>query len=114
MNALELSGIVKWFSGVPALQDVSLAVAPGEVLALVGENGAGKSTLTSIACGLYKADAGRVLAFGRELPPGDARAALDAGVGVVHQHFMLFGPLAVWENVVLGREPRRLGFIDRR
>jgi simple sugar transport system ATP-binding protein len=113
VNALELSGIVKRFSGVPALQGVSLAVAPGEVLALVGENGAGKSTLISVACGLYKADAGRVLTFGRELPPGDPRAALDAGVGVVHQHFMLFGPLTVWENVVLGREPRRLGFIDR-
>jgi simple sugar transport system ATP-binding protein len=110
--ALELSGIVKRFGGVAAVDQVSLGVAPGQVLALVGENGAGKSTLISVACGLYKADQGTVRAFGRELPPGNARAAIDAGVGVVYQHFMLVGPLTVWENVVLGREPRRFGLID--
>ena len=114
MNALELHGIVKRFGPVTALDGVSLAMAPGEVLALVGENGAGKSTLVSVACGLYRADAGTVSAFGRQLPPGDPRAAIDAGIGVVYQHFMLVGPLTVWENAVLGREPRRLGFIDRR
>ncbi|HEY6911503.1 MAG TPA: ABC transporter ATP-binding protein [Myxococcales bacterium] len=113
MNALELSGIVKRFGGAAAVDGVSLAVAPGEVLALVGENGAGKSTLVSVACGLYSPDAGTVRAFGRKLPPGNPRAAIDAGIGVVYQHFMLVGPLAVWENVVLGREPRRLGFVDR-
>jgi ABC-type uncharacterized transport system ATPase subunit len=112
--ALELSAIIKRFGGVPAVEAVSLSVAPGEVLALVGENGAGKSTLISVACGLYKADAGAVRAFGHDLPPGDPRAAIDAGIGVVYQHFMLVGPLTVWENVVLGREPRRLGFIDGR
>src|SRR5205807_8101356 len=93
---------------------VSLAVAAGEVLGLVGENGAGKSTLVSVACGLYSADGGKVRADGRELPPGDPRASIDAGLGVVYQHFMLVPPLAVWENVILGREPRRLGAIDRR
>ncbi|HET9751665.1 MAG TPA: ABC transporter ATP-binding protein [Myxococcales bacterium] len=113
MNALELSGIVKRFDGAAALDGVSLAVAPGEVLALVGENGAGKSTLVSVACGLYRADAGEVRAFGQELPKGDPRAAIAAGIGVVYQHFMLVGPLTVWENVVLGREPQRLGFVDR-
>jgi simple sugar transport system ATP-binding protein len=113
VNALELSGIVKRFGGVPAVDGVSLAVAAGEVLALVGENGAGKSTLVSVACGLYTAEAGTVRAFGRQLPPGDPRAAIDAGIGVVYQHFMLVGPLTVWENVVLGREPRRRGFLDR-
>ena len=110
--ALELSAVVKKFGGVAAVDGVSLAVAPGEVLALVGENGAGKSTLISVACGLYKADSGTVRAFGRELPPGDPRAAIDAGLGVVYQHFMLVGPLTVWENVVLGREPRRFGILD--
>ena len=113
MNALELSGIVKKFGGVAAVDDVSLSVAEGEVLALVGENGAGKSTLISVACGLYRADAGSVRAFGMALPAGNPRAAIDAGIGVVYQHFMLVGPLTVWENVVLGREPRRLGMVDR-
>jgi simple sugar transport system ATP-binding protein len=112
VNALELSGIVKKFGGVAAVDDVSLAVAPGEVLALVGENGAGKSTLISVACGLYRADAGSVRALGAMLPPGNPRAAIDAGIGVVYQHFMLVGPLTVWENVVLGREPRRFGLVD--
>jgi general nucleoside transport system ATP-binding protein len=110
--ALSLVGIRKRFGAVVAVDDVSLSVAPGEVLALVGENGAGKSTLISVACGLYKADEGKVVAFGRELRGGDARAAIDAGIGVVYQHFMLVGPLTVWENVVLGREPRRFGLID--
>ena len=111
-SALELSGVVKKFSGVAAVDDVSLRVAPGEVLALVGENGAGKSTLISVACGLYRADAGSVRAFDRTLPPGDPRAAIEAGLGVVYQHFMLVGPLTVWENVVLGKEPRRFGVLD--
>jgi len=114
VTALELHGIVKRFGPVTALDGVSLAMAPGEVLALVGENGAGKSTLVSVACGLYRADAGTVSAFARRLPPGDPRAAIDAGIGVVYQHFMLVGPLTVWENAILGREPRRLGLIDRR
>src|SRR5262249_42514324 len=70
-------------------------------------------TLISVACGLYRADSGEVRAFGRELPKGDPRAAIDAGIGVVYQHFMLVGPLTVWENVVLGREPRKApGLID--
>jgi len=112
VNALELSGIRKRFGAVAAVDGISLEVAAGEVLALVGENGAGKSTLISVACGLYRADAGAVRAFGRELPPGDPRAAIDAGIGAVHQHFMLIGPLTVWENVVLGREPRRWGFMN--
>ena len=111
-SALELSGVVKKFGGVAAVDEVSLRVAPGEVLALVGENGAGKSTLISVACGLYRADAGTVRAFGSTLPPGDPRAAIEAGLGVVYQHFMLVGPLTVWENVVLGREPRRFGMLD--
>ena len=111
--ALSLAGIVKRFGGAAAVDRVTLEVAPGQVLALVGENGAGKSTLISVACGLYRADEGEVRAFGRTLPPGDPRAAIEAGIGVVYQHFMLVGPLTVWENVVLGREPRSaFGLLD--
>jgi general nucleoside transport system ATP-binding protein len=116
---LDLRGIVKRFGGVAAVDQVSLAIAPGEVVALVGENGAGKSTLIQVACGLYRPDAGEVRAASHALPPGDPRAAIAAGVGVVYQHFMLVGPLPVWENVVLGREPRMagvlgaLGVVDR-
>ncbi len=112
MSALELRGIVKRFGGLAAVDGVTLSLAPGEVLAVVGENGAGKSTLAGVACGLYRADAGSVRMLGRELPPGDPRAAIEAGLGAVYQDFMLVPPLRVWENVVLGREPRRLGVLD--
>ena len=104
---------MKRFGAFTAVDEVSLSVAPGEVLALVGENGAGKSTLIQVACGLYRPDAGEVRAFGAPLPIGDPRAAIDAGVGVVYQHFMLVGPLPVWENVVLGREPRAPGLLGK-
>jgi general nucleoside transport system ATP-binding protein len=112
LSALELRGIVKRFGETAAVDGVSLSVEPGEVLALVGENGAGKSTLVNVACGLYRQDSGSVRVFGRELPPGEPRAAIEAGLGVVYQHFMLVPPLRVWENVVLGREPRRFGVLD--
>jgi simple sugar transport system ATP-binding protein len=112
LSALELRGIVKRFGGVTAVDGVTLSLEPGEVLAVVGENGAGKSTLVGVACGVYRADAGSVRVLGRELAPGDPRAAIDAGLGAVYQDFMLVPPLRVWENVVLGREPRRLGMLD--
>jgi simple sugar transport system ATP-binding protein len=118
--ALELRSLTKRFGGLTAVGDVSLSVAPGEVVALVGENGAGKSTLIQLACGLYRPDGGEVLVSGRRLPRGNPQAALAAGIGVIHQHFMLVGPLAVWENVVLGQAPLRpglagrLGVVDRR
>src|SRR5437868_14906235 len=112
LSGLELRGTVKRFGHVAAVDGVTLSVAAGEVLAVVGENGAGKTTLVGVACGLYRPDAGGVRVLGRELPPGDPRAAIEAGLGAVHQHFMLVPPLRVWENVVLGREPRRLGALD--
>ena len=102
---LRLEGITKRFGSLLANDDVSLSLHAGEVLALLGENGAGKSTLVSILFGHYVADAGRVVAFGRALPPGDTRAALAAGIGMVHQHFTLAENLTVLENVMLGLEP---------
>jgi general nucleoside transport system ATP-binding protein len=103
--ALQLTGITKRFGTLVANDDISLRLAPGEVLALLGENGAGKSTLVNILFGHYVADAGSVEVFGRRLPPGDPRAALAAGVGMVHQHFTLADNLSVLDNILLGTEP---------
>ncbi len=99
---LRLQGITKRFGPVTANEDVSFDLHRGEVIALLGENGAGKTTLMNILFGQYTADAGSVTLFGQPLPPGAPRAALDAGVGMVHQHFTLADNLAVWENIVLG------------
>ena len=99
---LRLEGITKNFGPLKANENVSLNLEKGEVLALLGENGAGKTTLMNILFGQYTADSGRVEVFGKTLPPGMARAALDAGVGMVHQHFTLAHNLSVLENVILG------------
>lgn len=103
--ALRLSHISKRFGSLVANDDISLELARGEVLALLGENGAGKSTLVSILFGHYRADAGEIEVDGRPLPPGQARAALAAGIGMVHQHFTLADNLNVLDNVLLGTEP---------
>ncbi|MBS2026904.1 MAG: ABC transporter ATP-binding protein [Deltaproteobacteria bacterium] len=112
--ALELSHISKRFGALAALDDVSLAVQPGEILALVGENGAGKSTLMNVAYGLYRADAGEIRIRGEVVHPRSPADAIARGVGMVHQHFQLVPPLTVAENVVLGREPTRGLQLDHR
>jgi len=102
---LELRGITKQFPGVLANDDVTLTARSGKVLALIGENGAGKSTLMNVLSGLYRPDAGEIIIDGTVQDfsgPGDAIAA---GIGMVHQHFMLVPVFSVWENVVLGVEP---------
>ena len=110
---LELRGITKRFPGVVANDDVNLIVHGGEVLALVGENGAGKSTLMNILYGLYKADEGEILVDGQPVHFTSPRDAIDAGIGMVHQHFMLVPVFTVAENVVLGVEPTlSLGRLD--
>ncbi len=101
---LELTGITKRFGALTANDDVSLSLAQGEILALLGENGAGKTTLMNILFGHYAADAGDVRVFGQTLPPGRPRAAIEAGVGMVHQHFTLAANLSVLDNVMLGSE----------
>src|SRR4249920_1192028 len=102
---LRLSGITKRFGALVANDAVSLELGAGEVLGLLGENGAGKSTLVSILFGHYVADAGSIEAFGQPLPPGNPKAALAAGIGMVHQHFTLADNLSVLDNVLIGTEP---------
>ncbi|MBI5367053.1 MAG: ABC transporter ATP-binding protein [Planctomycetes bacterium] len=113
--AVAMRGITKVFPRVVANRNVDLTVAAGEIHAVIGENGAGKSTLMKILYGLQTPDAGAVELFGAPLRPHTPAAAIRAGLGMVHQHFMLIPPLTVAENVVLGQEPTRLGlFLDRR
>ncbi len=102
---LNLSGITKRFGDLVANDAISLTLGEGEVLALLGENGAGKTTLMNILFGHYTADEGYVEVFGKRLPPGQPEAALEAGVGMVHQHFSLADNLTVLENITLGTEP---------
>ena len=109
---ISLRHIHKRFGAVTALDDVSLDIGTGEVLALVGENGAGKSTLMNVLYGLYQADAGEVLVKGQPVRLRSPRDAIARGIGMVHQHFMLVPTLTVAENVVLGREPSRWGRMD--
>jgi general nucleoside transport system ATP-binding protein len=111
---LEMRGIRKEFPGVVANDDVSLEVRRGEVHALLGENGAGKSTLMNILYGLYRPDAGEVLLNGKRVVFSSAREAIRAGIGMVHQHFMLIPVMTVAENIVLGIEPRDGLLLDER
>ncbi len=102
--ALRISGITKRFGSLVANDAISLELGQGEVVALLGENGAGKTTLMNILFGHYVADEGTVEVFGEALPPGDPRAALAAGIGMVHQHFTLADNMSVLENIVLGTQ----------
>ena len=111
---LEMRGIRKEFPGVVANDGVAFDVRQGEVHALLGENGAGKSTLMNILYGLYKPDGGEILLHGKPVTFGSARDAIQAGIGMVHQHFMLIPVMTVAENIVLGVEPRAGLLLDER
>ena len=103
--AVRMSHVQKFFGPVQANRDASLEVGVGEIHAVVGENGAGKSTLLRVLSGMYAPDGGTVEVFGRDVTGWSTADAIAAGVGMVHQHFMLVPTLTVAENVVLGREP---------
>lgn len=105
MTVLQIKGVSKSFGSLVANDNISLTLNEGEVLALLGENGAGKTTLMNILFGHYVADEGDIDVFGIRLPPGATDAAIDAGVGMVHQHFTLADNLSVLENIILGTEP---------
>ncbi len=109
---IELRNIGKQFPGVRALHDVSLAIAPGEVLGLVGENGAGKSTLIKILGGVYASYKGEVAIGGAVQRFHGTRDAMRAGISVVHQELSLIPDMTVAENLLLGMEPTRFGMLD--
>jgi len=106
--AIELRKISKRFGAVRANQDIDLTVSKGTIHGIVGENGAGKSTLMSILYGFYQADSGEVLINGKPIHIKNSRDAIAAGIGMVHQHFMLVDPFTVLENVMLGAEKHAL------
>jgi simple sugar transport system ATP-binding protein len=110
-TVLEMRGITKAFPGVVANDHVSFDLRKGEVHALLGENGAGKSTLMNILYGLYKPDEGEIFVGGQNVSFGSAKDAIDRGIGMVHQHFMLIPVMTVAENIVLATEPKRAGVL---
>src|SRR5205809_5690420 len=108
---LELRGITKQFPGVLTNDHIDFDLRRGEVHALLGENGAGKSTLMSILYGLYTADSGEILMNGSPVTISSPKHAIELGIGMVHQHFMLIPVMTVTENIVLAQEPRHAGVL---
>ncbi|MEM9643564.1 MAG: ATP-binding cassette domain-containing protein, partial [Planctomycetota bacterium] len=110
---LEVRQIRKTYPGVVALDDVSLGVNDGEVLAVIGENGAGKSTLMKIMAGIVEPDEGMILLDERQVSFANPSEAIRSGVSLIHQELNLHENLSVAENLFLGREPSRYGWLDR-
>ena len=104
---IEMRDIVKKFGDFVANDGINLTVHKGEIHAILGENGAGKSTLMNQLYGLLKPTSGQILVNGQAIEMNNPRDAINAGIGMVHQHFMLIQPFTVTENIVLGTEPRK-------
>ncbi len=114
MIAVKLENITKKFPLVLANDHVNLEVEEGEIHAIVGENGAGKSTLMKILYGYFQKDEGNIYIFGELIPVMTPHLAIEKGIGMVHQEFMLIPPLPVWENIVLGSEIKNGLFVDEK
>ncbi len=111
---LEMKGITKTYGRVVANDGIDLQLNQGEILGVIGENGAGKSTLMKVLYGLEQPDSGRIFLKGRELRFRSPSDAISHGIGMVQQHFMLFDPMTVSENIVFGAEAEKFGFYDRK
>ena len=112
--AVELRGLTKQFGNVLANAGVNLRVEPGTIHGVIGENGAGKSTAMKMLYGIFPPDAGEILVHGEKRVWNSPADAIAAGIGMVHQHFMLAGPYSALDNILLGAEPVRLGVIERK
>ena len=111
---IEMLGITKTFPGVTANDNVTLKLKSGEIHALLGENGAGKSTLMSILCGIYRPDKGEIKKNGKTIHLKNPADATGIGIGMVHQNFRLVDVFSVTDNIILGSEPVRFGFINKK
>ena len=112
--AVEMLNITKRFPGIVANDDITLRLKKGEIHALLGENGAGKSTLMSVLFGLYQAEEGVIKKDGNVVQIRDPNDANDLGIGMVHQHFKLVDCFTVLDNIILGVEPCKLGFLQKK
>ena len=108
---IEMRNITKEFPGIKANDDITLQLRKGEILALLGENGAGKSTLMSVLFGLYQPDSGSIYKNGEEVKIKDPNDATALGIGMVHQHFKLVECFTVLDNIILGDEDTKVGFV---
>lgn len=111
--AIEMLGITKRFPGIIANDNVTIQLKKGEIHALLGENGAGKSTLMSVLFGLYQAEEGKILKDGKEVKINNPNDANDLGIGMVHQHFKLVECFSVLDNIILGVEDTKAGFLKK-
>ncbi|MGD0650749.1 MAG: ABC transporter ATP-binding protein [Verrucomicrobiia bacterium] len=112
--AVELRGLTKQFGSVLANAGVNLRVEPGTIHGVIGENGAGKSTAMKMLYGIFAPDAGEIFVHEKKCVWASPADAIAAGIGMVHQHFMLAGPYSALDNILLGVEPVRLGVIERK
>lgn len=111
---LEMDKITKMYGGFTANRSIDFQLREGEIHALVGENGAGKTTLMRMLYGMEQPTSGTIRVRGREVSISSPSQAMAHGIGMVHQHFMLFPSFTVAENIVIGREPAKAGAFDRK